>query len=382
MSSSESGMQGFDVLPDQDHVVNVIPDLSDHEGHPRFETRHDDRPEEPSERSIEIDLPSDWGSSSESLDSVSSDSLPPVFPLPSQAPSPPPPQRPPPGQRSGFRSILFFLVPTVCLILILSISSTKSSLSILHQVPEGHVGVYWRGGALLKTITNPGFHLKMPLVTQHEAVQVTLQTDQVKDIPCGTNGGVMINFEKIEVVNRLHKDYVYETLLNYGVQYDCIWIYDKIHHEINKFCSSHSLQQVYIDAFDQIDEKLKGALQRDCIRYAPGIEIISVHATKPTIPDSIRRNFEQLEEERIKVLIAIEKQKIAEKEADTMKKMAVSGAEKMASVSEKDSARKQQEIVDQMITWLVRRVWQMLKENQICTRLMGRVWQMLRRGRI
>ena len=55
-----------------------------------------------------------------------------------------------------------------------------------------------------------------------------------------------------QVVNRLHKEYVYDTLLNYGVQYDNTWIYDKIHHEINQFCSSHSLQQVYIDVFDQV----------------------------------------------------------------------------------------------------------------------------------
>ena len=51
----------------------------------------------------------------------------------------------------------------------------------------------------------------------------------------------------------------------------------------------------------QIDEKMKDALQVDCTRYAPGIEIISVRVTKPTIPDSIRRNFEQMEEERAKV---------------------------------------------------------------------------------
>lgn len=51
----------------------------------------------------------------------------------------------------------------------------------------------------------------------------------------------------------------------------------------------------------QIDEKMKDALQVDCTRYAPGIEIISVRVTKPTIPDSIRRNFEQMEEERTKV---------------------------------------------------------------------------------
>jgi hypothetical protein len=128
-----------------------------------------------------------------------------------------------------------------------------------------------------------------------------LVLNQVRNIPCGTKGGVMISFDKIEVVNRLHKEFVHETLLNYGVHYDKTWIYDKIHHEINQFCSAHSLQQVYIDLFDQIDETMKEAIQRDCTRYAPGIEIISVRVTKPNIPDSIRRNFELMEEERTKV---------------------------------------------------------------------------------
>jgi erlin len=46
---------------------------------------------------------------------------------------------------------------------------------------------------------------------------------------------------------------------------------------------------------------MKEAIQRDCTRYAPGIEIISVRVTKPNIPGSIRRNFELMEEERTKV---------------------------------------------------------------------------------
>ncbi|EEF50755.1 SPFH domain-containing protein 2 precursor, putative [Ricinus communis] len=265
--------------------------------------------------------------------------------------------RPPSGDFSPILTVFLAFIGIISIIVIPSSANIKNSLSILHQVPEGHVGVYWRGGALLDTITSPGFHLKMPLLTHYEPVQVTLQTDQVRDIPCGTKGGVMINFEKIEVVNRLRKEYVYETLLNYGVDYDNTWIYDKIHHEINQFCSSHSLQQVYIDVFDQIDEKMKDALQGDCTRYAPGIEIISVRVTKPTIPESIRRNFEQMEEERTKVLIAIERQKVVEKEAETKKKMAISEAEKNANVSkilmeqklmEKDSARREQEIENQM----------------------------------
>jgi regulator of protease activity HflC (stomatin/prohibitin superfamily) len=167
----------------------------------------------------------------------------------------------------------------------------------------------------------------------------------------------MIYFDKIEVVNRLKRDYVYETIFNYGVSYDKTWIYDKVHHEINQFCSSHSLQEVYIDQFDQIDETMKEVIQRDCTRYAPGIEIIGVRVTKPKIPTSIARNYEIMEEERTKVLIAIEKQKVAEKEAETVKKRAVSDAEKEADVSkilmeqrimEKESLRLRQQIEDEM----------------------------------
>ena len=57
------------------------------------------------------------------------------------------------------------------------------------------------------------------------------------------------------------------------------------------------------------------------------------------------------------VLIAIERERVVEKEAETTKKMAISEAEKNANVSkilmeqklmEKDSARRQQEIENQM----------------------------------
>lgn len=43
-------------------------------------------------------------------------------------------------------------------------------------------------------------------------------------------------------------------------------------HEINQFCSKHTLQEVYISLFDTLDDDLVAALQRDCDRWAPGIE--------------------------------------------------------------------------------------------------------------
>ncbi|GLJ18666.1 hypothetical protein SUGI_0332960 [Cryptomeria japonica] len=265
---------------------------------------------------------------------------------------------PRPGATASPDVNLVQLLVFICTLLsALSVPAFSGIFGFLHEVPEGHVGVYWRGGALLNTITDPGFHLKIPFLTRYEPIQVTIQTDEVKDIPCGTKGGVMIYFEKIEVVNRLRKEYVHETMLDFGVTYDKTWIYDKIHHEINQFCSAHTLQDVYIDMFDQIDEKMKEAIQNDCTIYAPGIEIISVRVTKPKIPEAIARNYEQMEEERTKFLIEIEKQKVAEKEAETQKLKAVTEAEKDAQVSkilmqqrmmEKESIKLQQEIENEM----------------------------------
>lgn len=42
----------------------------------------------------------------------------------------------------------------------------------------------------------------------------------------------------------------------YTIEYDKTWIFDKIHHEINQFCSKHTLQEVFIDKFDTLDENL------------------------------------------------------------------------------------------------------------------------------
>lgn len=133
----------------------------------------------------------------------------------------------------------------------------------IHKIDEGHVGVYYRFGSLLKVTSEPGFNLQLPFITSYQEVQISVQTDQVTNIPCGTSGGVVIFFDKIEVVNQLRKKYVLETIRNYTIDYDRIWIYDKIHHEINQFCSKHSLQEVFIDLFDSLDESLMAALQAE-----------------------------------------------------------------------------------------------------------------------
>ena len=55
-----------------------------------------------------------------------------------------------------------------------------------------------------------------------------------------------------------------------GQHYDKIWIHDKVHHEINQFCSKHTLQEVVIDQFSTIDEQMKQVLQEGCDKYDTG----------------------------------------------------------------------------------------------------------------
>jgi len=217
------------------------------------------------------------------------------------------------------------------------------SLSI-HNVEEGHVGVYYRGGALLPNMTEAGFNVMIPLVTRMEQVQITIQTDEVREIPCGTRGGVMTQFDKVEVVNQLSRASVYDTVKKYGTNYDKTWIFDKVHHEMNQFCSQHTLQEVYIDKFEFVDDRLREALQKDCSDYGTGIEIIAVRVTKPKIPDSIRRNYEEIEAQKKQFEIAVERQRVVEKEAETERRRAKIEAEKVAEVA---SIRKQQEIMEQ-----------------------------------
>ena len=158
-------------------------------------------------------------------------------------------------------------------------------------------------------------------------------------------------------MNVLQPGAVYDIVKNYTADYDKPLIFDKVHHELNQFCSGHNLQEVYIELFDQIDENLKSALQADLTEMAPGLKVHSVRVTKPKIPETIRKNYELMEAEKTKLMISTQKQKVIEKDAETERKKAVIEAEKEAQVAkirheqnilEKESLQTMEAINDQV----------------------------------
>lgn len=84
-------------------------------------------------------------------------------------------------------------------------------------VPEKHVGLFYRFGALSNmSHKNPGLYLHMSW-EKLENVQHTCQTDEVKNIAVVTADGIPIVYPVIQVVNRFaNLTFVKNVIKSYG----------------------------------------------------------------------------------------------------------------------------------------------------------------------
>eukprot|EP00854_Cymbomonas_tetramitiformis_P006050 gene6050-7270_t len=126
-----------------------------------------------------------------------------------------------------------------------------------------------------------------------------MRTDRVENVVCvpgdATTG---IEFARVEVVNYLGRQKVFDIIKAYGVDYDRLWIHDSIRHEMNRFCSARTSRAVYLDEFALIGDKLRATLQKKCDGYANGVVIVDVRVAMPAVvPDRITKIFEAEEAE-------------------------------------------------------------------------------------
>jgi erlin len=119
-----------------------------------------------------------------------------------------------------------------------------------------------------------------------------------------------------------------------AAQDDQTWIFERLHAEINQFCSRNTLQDVYIDKFDTLDEALAEALQRDCDKHNTGIEIIAVRLTKPRIPANIQQSYDKVEAEKTRLLVVKQQQLVTLEQEETERRTAAIRAQKTAEVAQ------------------------------------------------
>jgi erlin len=75
------------------------------------------------------------------------------------------------------------------------------------------------------------------------------------------------------------------------------------------------------------------ALQNDCTKYETGIEVIGIRVTKPRIPEGVERNYQSVEEQKTRLLVATQEQLVATKQAETLRIQAKITAEREAEVA-------------------------------------------------
>jgi hypothetical protein len=168
-----------------------------------------------------------------------------------------------------------------------------SSLLIrIESVPEGHVGVYFRGGKLLQHFSEAGYQIR-PFFTRYHPVQVTVQSDVIEKINCTSKDLLNVQIQNIQVENILHRQAVLRMVQDYGLNYDLPLILRAVDNQLHIICTSSTLEDLVGREYSNLTLTIKNHLQ-DLLttRNISGLSIVNVKIGSIIIPDGIAAQFE------------------------------------------------------------------------------------------
>ena len=182
----------------------------------------------------------------------------------------------------------------------LSVLGLSLLLTGIHQCEQGHKCVYSRGGKLLQSVGDPGYHIKNPVITTHHNIQLTWQTDKLENVICGSSRGGKAYLD-IEVVNKLldNNECILKVVGEHTIDYDKSIIFDYIPSEVGQFCKNYTLSEIVIKEFDKLDEVLLGKLRQNIKSYDLDscIDIKNVRINPPKLDNEMKMQFESIEKE-------------------------------------------------------------------------------------
>jgi hypothetical protein len=241
---------------------------------------------------------------------------------------------------------------TLLLLVLLSISNPTPTSAVCYiSIKTGWVGVPSRMGEITPPLLQPGFNAYNAFTTSIIVVETRPQTDEVLDVPCGTNDGVQVLIRKIEVGNQLDQQHVLKVISEYGAEYDKYLVTDLVKAQITIICSKMSAQQVAIDLFDTIDDLLVKFIQDENDKKGTGLKIHFVRLTRPELPKALNDNYlalaqektlkKVLEEKKARILTEKESEQIV---ADKDNEMKFRNNEMVNTIRIQDMRAKQQEM--------------------------------------
>jgi len=210
---------------------------------------------------------------------------------------------------------------------------TGVCLSALHTIEEGHVGVYYKFGALMDAVTIPGMHYMSPIGTSVKTIMIRSETDQLQGIEAITQDGIQISFEQVQVITRVRQDKVVSLVRKYGVNFKKPLVYDRVMEDIKIFCANNTIDDVYNTRFLDIVQEVKDNIVDSIKRLGEGgIEILNLVIPKPDIPQDIANNYKQVKVQWTEQLVAAQQQKTHAIKKETEQMVAIADANRKKSV--------------------------------------------------
>jgi hypothetical protein len=166
------------------------------------------------------------------------------------------------------------------------------------NIETGYVGVRYVWNEIKPPLLEPGWNSYNKISSTIVKIETRPQTDEVLDVPCGTNDGVQVTIRRIEIGNQLDQKYVLKVVSEYGPNYDKYLVTDLIKAQITIICSKMSAQQVAIDSFDIVDDMLLKFIQEENDKKNTGLKIQFVRLTRPELPKSLNDNYLALAQEK------------------------------------------------------------------------------------
>ena len=229
----------------------------------------------------------------------------------------------------------------VCLILtgtVLALALIIGMLAhSLHHIDEGHVGVYFKYGALQNSVGHPGLNTMTPWVSTYEQITIRPRSEIVNSFNAVTKDAIQITFHDVEVISSVPQEHVLWLVKKFGVNFRTVLVFDRLREEVKKYAFSHDIDDVYNERFLEMSELVIAETTKNIERLAQGkIEIINLIIPKPEIPKDIAANYQKVKVEWTEKLVAEKEQEKIQVRKETEELKAIADANRLKAVKKID----------------------------------------------
>jgi len=229
----------------------------------------------------------------------------------------------------------------VCLILtgtVLALALIIGMLAhSLHHIDEGHVGVYFKYGALQNSVGHPGLNTMTPWVSTYEQITIRPRSEIVNSFSAVTKDAIQIQFHDVEVISSVPQEHVLWLVKKFGVNFRTVLVFDRLREEVKKYAFSHDIDDVYNERFLEMSELVIAETTKNIERLAQGkIEIINLIIPKPEIPKDIAANYQKVKVEWTEKLVAEKEQEKIQVRKETEELKAIADANRLKAVKKID----------------------------------------------